>query len=158
MDCIQHLKKHKQVIWKIVVELIYSIKTIYMYNKWGREGLLLIANSLFFSTMSCREQAYFQWDDDEVPFVLNQVVWIWACHGLGSNLRFSATTRQHKTYKQLSYVVVFFFVVNELRCVVAVRFVDIGGIVDHHYLNLLFFSRNIGNYCNNIDSMVKYFF
>ena len=39
-----------------------------------------------------------------------------------------------------SYVVVF-FVFIELKWEVVVRFVDIGGIIDHHYLHFLFIIR-----------------
>jgi hypothetical protein len=35
-------------------------------------------------------------------------------------------------------IMVFFFVFNDLRQEASVRFVDIGGIVDHHCLNFLF--------------------
>jgi hypothetical protein len=38
----------------------------------------------------------------------------------------------------MSYVVVFFLMFNDLRWGVAVCFVDIGGIIDHHCLNSLF--------------------
>ena len=38
------------------------------------EWLLLTANQQFFSYVSCQEQVNFQWDDDEVRFVLDQHV------------------------------------------------------------------------------------
>jgi hypothetical protein len=52
----------------------------------------------------------FQWDDDEICFVLDQ-------------------------YDLLTPM--FFFIFNDIRWEVAVRFVGIGGIVDHHCLNIL---------------------
>ena len=50
-------------------------KTIYdsnVANEWVSEWLLFSANSAIFSAISWREQANFQWDDDEIRFVLDQ--------------------------------------------------------------------------------------
>ena len=51
--------------WKIY-EIQISV------NEWVSEWLLLIANSAIFSAMSWREPVNFQWDDDDVRFVLDQ--------------------------------------------------------------------------------------
>jgi hypothetical protein len=41
-------------------------------SEWVSEWLLFIANSIICSVISWREQVNFQWDDDEVRFVLDQ--------------------------------------------------------------------------------------
>ena len=41
-------------------------------NVWVSELLLFKANAAIFSAISWREQVNFQWDDDEVLFVLDQ--------------------------------------------------------------------------------------
>jgi hypothetical protein len=40
--------------------------------EWVSEWVLFNANSAIFSAISWREQVNFQWDDDEVRFVLDQ--------------------------------------------------------------------------------------
>jgi hypothetical protein len=52
--------------------LILVLVTLADFGEWVSEWLLFNANSAIFSAVSWREQVNFQWDDEEVHFLLDQ--------------------------------------------------------------------------------------
>jgi hypothetical protein len=51
-------------------------------------------------------------------------------------------TQDYDFLRHISWFsLIFFLILNDLRWQKIVRFVDIGGIVDHHYLNFVFIMK-----------------
>ena len=71
-----HIKKNslKQILKKIYCNDLLStdLKWFRDQRRWVSEWLLVNDNSAFFSAILWRYQVNFQWDDDEVRFVLDQ--------------------------------------------------------------------------------------
>ena len=82
-NIIEDLEKHKSCLPKMLMNkydlLFYVFMTLNSAGQrnaclanWLSEWLLFNANSAIFLAISWQEQVYFQWDDDEVCFVLDQ--------------------------------------------------------------------------------------